>query len=189
MERYFKDQGFIIAVKNVGENDQLLTFLGKKSGKIQVLAKGIRKILAKNKSGTQILDFGELFLAKTKKGTLLLEAHLIERHYSLFKERFKFLLVFYFVKIVDKLILEKGGQEVVNFLQNFIKEIESGGSIDKLKAIFISAVIWLELNSGVISPETSQSLLLKNNFQKELWPRFLRHLKDILELERITKKL
>lgn len=71
--RYLKDIGFVIKRVNLGDSDRYITLFTKKFGKIEVLAKGVRKITSRRSSATELLTLIDFYATKTSKNHILTE--------------------------------------------------------------------------------------------------------------------
>lgn len=116
---------FVIKRTNRGESDQIITFYTKDFGKIDVLGKGIRKIMSKLNSNTD--DFSLLYIEfiETSKRKTLVESKKVKDFLKIRKdiERIKF-----FSKIkksIDSLLKgEERDEDIWLLLQKSVFEIE-----------------------------------------------------------------
>src|SRR5882762_10825070 len=71
--RTFRLSGIIIKRGNIGEADRILTVLTKEQGKMQIKAKGVRKITSRRSSHVELLNFGIYNIYKGKGMSVLTE--------------------------------------------------------------------------------------------------------------------
>lgn len=71
--RYLKDVGFVIKRFNIGEADRFVTIFTKNFGKIEVLAKGIRKINSRRAGHLELLSLIRFYAVKSSKNYILTE--------------------------------------------------------------------------------------------------------------------
>lgn len=65
--QYLNDIGFVIKRVNLGEADRFVTLFTKNNGKIEVLAKGVRKISSKRASHIELLNLINFNSVKTSR--------------------------------------------------------------------------------------------------------------------------
>ena len=70
---YLKDVGFVVKRINLGEADRFVTIFTQNNGKIEVLAKGVRKITSKRSSHIELLNLVRFHSIKTSKNIILTE--------------------------------------------------------------------------------------------------------------------
>ena len=75
--RYLNDIGFVVKRVNLGEADRFITLFTKNNGKIEVLAKGVRKINSRRSSHIELLNLINFNSVKTSKNYILTEVDLV----------------------------------------------------------------------------------------------------------------
>ena len=83
---HHRTSGFILKKVDRKETDQLLTIYTKDFGKLEILAKAIRKISSKLKSGAEIFYLSEIEFIQGKTRKTLTDAILIEKFENLRKD-------------------------------------------------------------------------------------------------------
>ncbi len=63
---YFKTEGVIIAKKNFGEADRILTIFTRDHGKIGCIAKGVRRPRSKKAGHVELGNWCKFFIARGK---------------------------------------------------------------------------------------------------------------------------
>jgi DNA repair protein RecO (recombination protein O) len=123
--RVFKTEGIIIKRRNIGEGDRILTVYSKQRGKIQVVAKGVRKIASRRSSHIELLNYSLLTIHEAKL-PILTEAEALN-HYSGLKSNLdKSAYAFYVCELVDGLLAEhQENRAVFNLLQDTLFKMES----------------------------------------------------------------
>lgn len=84
---YIKDTGFVIRRRNVSEADRYLTILTRNNGKIEVLAKGVKKLTSKRAPQLELLNkISFQAVSKTTNSRLVLaDVELVSSHTDLKK--------------------------------------------------------------------------------------------------------
>lgn len=76
--RYLNDTGFVVKRVNLGEADRFLTLFTQNNGKIEVLAKGVRKITSKRASHIELLNLINFNSIQGKKNLILTEVQMVD---------------------------------------------------------------------------------------------------------------
>jgi len=79
MHQRYRTKGIFLKKKNQGEADQLFTIFTEQFGKIEVLAKAIRKITSKLRSGADVFYFSEIEFIQGKRFKILTDALVIDK--------------------------------------------------------------------------------------------------------------
>ncbi len=103
MAEYFKTQGIILKHEEAGEYDALISCYSKNFGKIDVLAKGIKKINAKLAGHLQIPSLNNLEIVSNKIYRLI-GTSVIKNFSNIKKNREALENALYICEITDKLI-------------------------------------------------------------------------------------
>lgn len=85
---YLKDTGFVVRRVSLGEADRFVTIFTKNNGKVEVLAKGVRKITSRRSAQIELLNLIRFSSVKSSKNFILTEVDLLNS----FEDRRKTLL-------------------------------------------------------------------------------------------------
>ena len=122
--RSYRVEGIIIKRKNYGETDRILTVFSKNKGKIQVLAKGVRKITSRRSPHVELLNLSQLAL-HVGSMPILTEAETINHFSSLKNDLQKASFAFYVCELIDGLCAEhQENRAVFNLLQRVLFDLE-----------------------------------------------------------------
>ncbi len=77
---YLNDTGFVVKRINVGEADRFVTLFTKNNGKIEVMAKGVRKITSRRSSHIELLNLVRFQSVRTAKNFILTEIELLNSY-------------------------------------------------------------------------------------------------------------
>lgn len=75
--QYLKDTGFIVRRVNVGDADRFITLFTRNNGKLEVMARGVRKITSRRTSSVELLNKISFQAVKTSKNFVLTEVELV----------------------------------------------------------------------------------------------------------------
>jgi DNA repair protein RecO (recombination protein O) len=115
----YRTLGFVFKKENRGEADQLFKIFTKDFGKVEILAKGIRKISSKLRSQIDIFYLSEIEFIEGKIQKKLTDAVLVEKFRNLRKSLKKLSIAFQISEDLEKLIK---GQEKDERIWNLILE-------------------------------------------------------------------
>lgn len=121
----FRTEAIIIKRKNFGEADRILTAITKSSGKIKIIAKGVRKISSKRSPHVELLNLSILNLHPGKM-MILTEAETIYHHSGLKTDLNRSGMAFYICELVDGLVPEnQENPQVYSLLKNTLLNLEN----------------------------------------------------------------
>lgn len=123
----------VLARKNWREFDQMVSLYTREQGKIEVLAKGIKKIISKNSSNLEILSLVEIEVAQGKEIDYLTKVQPVKVFKNIYSDVDKIFIGSFFVKTVDANTLTQERDEIVfNLLVSVLDFINSATEINFL---------------------------------------------------------
>lgn len=134
---YFRSEGVILAKKNFGEADRILTIYTKDHGKVTVLAKGVRRPRSRKGGHVELGNWCKLFIARGKNLDLLTEVEL-KRAFGIaaFSEE-KANQIYHLLELVDALTAHhQKNLQVFILLVHFLKKIASGEDFNLVSSTF-----------------------------------------------------
>ncbi|KKQ96210.1 MAG: DNA repair protein RecO [Candidatus Levybacteria bacterium RIFCSPHIGHO2_02_FULL_39_36] len=102
--RYLKDQGFVIRRINFGDSHRFITLFTKNNGKVEVVAKGVRKITSKRASSVELLNLIEFQSVHTSKNFILTEVKLLDSFENLKQDLKNMEKVFFTCELLDAIM-------------------------------------------------------------------------------------
>ena len=134
---YFKTEGVILAHRNFGEADRILTIYTKDHGKITALAKGVRRPRSKKGGHVELGNWSKIFVARGKNLDLLTE---VETKRAFGIDQFtqeKANKIYHLLELVDTLTAEKQKNPgVFVLLVRYLKNIENGENFNLVSIVF-----------------------------------------------------
>lgn len=128
--RTYTVQGIILKRKNVGEADRILTVFTKEEGKMQIKAKGVRKIASKRASHVEPLNICSLTIYKGNGMPILTEATAAEHFSSVKMDLQRVGLAYHICELVDGLCPENQESEhIYNLLTNILYNLNTTSNI------------------------------------------------------------
>lgn len=135
----FKTKAIVIREKEIGEANKLFTLYTEDFGKINILAKGIRKSKAKLRGGFQLLNFVSLEFIKGKFFFIATDAILTDDFLGVKKEIKKFRFGVYICNVLDELIK---GEEKDKRIWNLFFEVLCNLRLSSCPTCFKRIKIW-----------------------------------------------
>ncbi len=120
-----KTEAIVLKSADLGEVDRLLTIYSKEFGKIQVLAKGIKKLESKLRYNLEPLSYSLLILVEGKNFRIVKDAVLIDQFLSVRNDLEKIKIAYKIVDIINELIAgEEKDEDVWNLILETFMAIE-----------------------------------------------------------------
>lgn len=124
MNHYSSTQGLVINKKNIKESDILITLLTPSQGKITALAKGVKNIKSSRIGSLQLGNLVKISLYTKNDFTWISEAQTITPFFKTKKNLAQVNLLFYFLEIINILIVENQHiPQVFEISKNIIESI------------------------------------------------------------------
>ncbi len=116
--KHLRTRGIILRRTDYGEADRIMTFLTEDYGRINVIAKGVRKAKSKLAGGIELFSVSELHFIKGRGdiGTLV-SARLVSHYGNIVKDLERTNAAYLMLKICDKVLEDTAGQEYFTALQ------------------------------------------------------------------------
>lgn len=135
---HYRTKCFFLKKENRGEADQLFTVYTKDFGKLDVLAKAIRKISSKLRSAAEIFYLSEIEFIQGKGYKTLTDAILIEKFDNIKKDLNKLAVAYKISGILDEFIRGQEADEKLWQLLNevFYKLNDGEGAVYKPELIY-----------------------------------------------------
>src|SRR5690606_16970724 len=119
--RYLNDTGFVVRRVNLGEADRFLTLFTQNNGKIEVLAKGVRKISSKRAPHVELLNLINFQTVKSAKNHILTEVQVIDTFEDKRKTLQQCEVVFLVCELIERLCPpEAVNQELFAHVREFL---------------------------------------------------------------------
>lgn len=172
--RYLNDTGFVVKRVNLGEADRFLTLFTQQNGKIEVLAKGVRKITSKRASHIELLNLINFQSIQGKKNLILTEVQMIDS----FEERRETLQQCEVIFLICELIERLCPFGAVNYeLFSHVKDFLDNGNFSKEALLEFETDMLVHLgfwNSGKsFASEDESSQFIESLIEKKLKSRII----------------
>ncbi len=123
----------VLARKNWREYDQMISLYTREQGKVEVLAKGIKKITSKNSANLEVLSLAEVEIAQGKEVDHLTKVQSVKIFKNIYSDFDKIFIAGYIAKMVDANILGRERDErIFNLLTSFLEFLNTATEINSL---------------------------------------------------------
>ncbi len=112
-EKTYKAEAIILARRNIGEADRLLTVFSKHNGKLRIIAKGVRRPTSRKRGSLELFACVRLFLVKGKTFDIVTEVELKENFNSWRESLVRVGVAYHLAEVVSKLTREDQENKVV----------------------------------------------------------------------------
>jgi len=154
-----KTEAIVLKTADLGEADRLLTIYTKEFGKIQVVARGIKKLESKLRYHLESLSYILLILVHGKNLKIVKDAALKDQFLSMRKDLEKIKIAYKITDLIDELIVGEEKDEDIWFL--ILKTIQ--------------AINGNEISVDIALQEFQDNLLKLLGYD----PKFVKNLRDI----------
>jgi len=102
----YKTEGIVLKSIEYGDADKIVTLYTKNYGKIQAIAKGVRKTKSKFGSSIEILTHSMFLIYKGKNIDIISQTEILESFFTASKEIIKFAFASNCIEVLDKISIE-----------------------------------------------------------------------------------
>lgn len=150
--RTYKVEGIVLKRRNLGEADRVLTILSKESGKIAVIAPGVRRIPSRRSSHVELLNFSQLTLYGSSKTfmPIVTEAQTLEDFSPIKSDLHKIGVALYICELINGLCADNQENRRVFFhlksvLSELSKTLDVSGLVKKFEKDLLTELgFWSE---------------------------------------------
>lgn len=140
--RHYSSQGIILSRKNYSEADRIIVILTKSSGKIKVIAKGVRKLASRKRGSLEVFSLIRFSASKGKNLDILTEVDGIESFSKVRKNIKKVVVAYYLIEVTNRLLREElKSEETFDLLYGYLKKLESANSLRQLRLDYVYDIL------------------------------------------------
>ncbi|MEK7513440.1 MAG: DNA repair protein RecO [Patescibacteria group bacterium] len=158
MAKIYRATAIILKRQNLGEADRLITVFSERSGKLKLMAKGIRKLTSRKKGHLEIFTLSRLMIVTTKSIDLITEAATVNNFSRLRQNLNRVRIAYLFCELVDKLTVENQEQVAIfALLKTYLSQLNSQSVTSDLIVNFETELLKL-LGFGLPAEISRESL-------------------------------
>lgn len=167
---HYRTPAFFLTKEEKGEADQVFNVLTENFGKVEILGKGIRKIVSKLRSAAELFCLSEIEFIQGKNYKTLTDAILIEKFKNIKNDFQKLTLVYKITEIVNFLIgREEKDERVWNLLKTTFQKLNNSFLSSEQFFLLYFFFFWNLVSFLGYKPELYSCLVC----QKKLLPEIL----------------
>jgi DNA repair protein RecO (recombination protein O) len=138
ISRSYSDEGLVLARRNYGEADRILSLYTQNHGRISVIAKGIRRLSSKKRGHLEVFSHFKFQVARGRNLDILTEAEIINNFSGVRKSLAKASLAFYFMEVIGRTTREgEPHREVFDLILKYLQETNRKKNLKSIRLDFI----------------------------------------------------
>lgn len=166
--KFTRDKGFVVRRINFRDADRILTIYTQEYGKIEVLAKGIRKINSKRASHTELLNHIDFQTVSGRGGLVLTQTNLINSFANKRSSLPYLTSLFYICELVSKLCpLEQKNENIYSLLEDFLTAKNGTKTLSEFQRGILSSLGYWD-KSKVITDVAEINRYIETILEKKL---------------------
>lgn len=163
MVRSFNLEAVVLKRFNYQEADRFITVFSKEQGKINLLAKGVRKMASKKRSALEVANHVKLHCVKAKSFSLITQAEPLHSFSHAKSNLTRITQIYQILEIIDILTAEEvSHQDIYQHLVNLLYSLEQGGK-NKQKILSTIKLVISDLGFGL--PTDNSELALRSHLE------------------------
>jgi len=136
--RTYSDEGIVLARRNFGEADRILSIYSKNHGRISVIAKGIRKLTSRKRGHLEIFSYIRFQAVEGHGIGILTEVETINSFESFKKDLKKVSLAYFFCEVIGKITHEHERNDgIFELILNYLEKLQFEDRLKSLRMNFI----------------------------------------------------
>lgn len=134
----YSDEGIVLARRNFGEADRILSVYTKNHGRLSLIAKGIRRPKSRKRGHLEVFSHVR-FQAVTGRGlSLMTEAEVIDSFNQIRKNLKRVALAYYFMEVIGRTTHEEErNPEVFRLLLAYLEALKREKELKRLRLSFV----------------------------------------------------
>jgi len=111
MTRLYSVEALVIRTRDFGEADKILTLYTREQGKVQAIAKGVRKPSSRLRGGVQLFSYSRMLLYRGKTMDTVTQAETVEAFAGLRDDLSRLIYGVYLAELIENMALEREPNE------------------------------------------------------------------------------
>jgi DNA repair protein RecO (recombination protein O) len=136
--RTYSDDGIVLARRNFGEADRILSIYSRNHGRISAIAKGIRRLTSKKRGHLEVFSHIKFQIADGKGIGILTEVETLNNFGVVRKDLKKVSLAYYFTEVIGKITHEHERNDgIFELILNYLEKLQFETRLRSLRFNFI----------------------------------------------------
>ena len=140
----YSSQGIILARKNFGEADRIVSLYSKDYGRVAMLAKGVRRPSSRKRGHIEVFSYVNYQAVNSSSLDIMTEADVIEDFSKIRKSLKKVSLAYYFCEVVGKITHEgERNEDLFDLILESLEKLQNTSKLKELRLSFITKLLTL----------------------------------------------
>ena len=140
--RTYSDEGIVLARRNFGEADRILSIYSKSHGRISAIAKGIRRTTSKKRGHLEVFSFIKFQMAEGHGIGILTEVETLNGFEKVRKDLKKVSLAYFFTEVIGKITHERERNDgIFELILNYLERLQFETRLKSLRLKFIADLL------------------------------------------------
>ncbi len=136
--RTYSDEGIVLARRNFGEADRILSIYSKNHGRISAIAKGIRRTTSRKRGHLEIFSYIKFQIAEGYGIGILTEVETLNSFEKIRKDLKKVSLAYFFTEVIGKITHEHERNDgIFELILNYLEKLQIETRLRSLRMNFI----------------------------------------------------
>lgn len=136
--RTYSDEGIVLARRNFGEADRILSIYSKNHGRISAIAKGIRKTTSKKRGHLEVFSYIKFQIADGRGIGILTEVETLNNFEIVRGDLKKVSLAYFFTEVIGKITHEHERNDgIFELILNYLEKLQFETRLKSLRLNFI----------------------------------------------------
>ncbi len=155
-------RALVIRRINYNEADRIITLITEKKGRVNVIAKGVRKQKSKLAGGIELLSISEVGYIVGKSNLYTLTSTRLIKHFAnIVKNIDKTMLAYRFLEIIYKITEDSTGSEFFELLSTAFESLDLNSDIGLIEVWFNLRILYLTGHSPNLNTDVNDNKLVE----------------------------
>lgn len=138
MSKLYSDEGIVLARRNFGEADRILSIYSKNHGRISAIAKGIRRLTSRKRGHLEVFSYVNFQIADGHGIGILTEVETVNSFEKVRKDLKKVSLAYFFTEVIGKITHEHERNDgIFELTLNYLEKLQLETRLRSLRMSFI----------------------------------------------------
>lgn len=140
--RTYSDEGIVLARRNFGEADRILSIYTKNHGRVSAIAKGIRRLTSKKRGHLEVFSYVRFQIAEGHGIGILTEVETINNFERIRKDLKKVSLAYFFTEVIGKITHEHERNDgIFELILNYLERLQCEIGLRSFRLEFITELL------------------------------------------------
>ncbi len=140
--RSYSSEGIVLARKNFGEADRILSIYSKSLGRITLIAKGVRRTKSRKRGHIEVFNYIKFQAASGRGIGIMTEAEVIDNFSEIRKSLKKISLAYYLSEVIGRITHDEVSNiELFDTILFTFEKLKTTKALRKLRTAFITKVL------------------------------------------------